>query len=191
MPTIHVVLTIACVAMAHVAASTIHADNTNTLLAACPHAYVSSAAVHSQVCLRNVITNNTIVVVQGEPKILSLSDQGIQSIEAFPTQPHILDLSSNALRSINVSSTTGVSVMSLNLRNNSITTAGLVTLPPSIISLDLSDNDIDSMGTTSFNWASLTKLTTLYGKMASNVSGNGMHSIHLPSLPPSLTTLYT
>ncbi|ETW08038.1 hypothetical protein, variant [Aphanomyces invadans] len=70
------------------------------------------------------------------------------------------------------------------LRNNSITASGLVSLPPSINYLDLSNNAIDRMQqTTTFNWTRLPALATLI------LTGNNMTAIDRPSFPQSLAVL--
>ncbi|KAF0688630.1 Aste57867_19803 [Aphanomyces stellatus] len=157
----------------------------NTLVSTCPPKATTTQARDDGspsnttfACLR--AGNTTVAIVQVNAAVLNLSGQNIVAVEGLPTTPQIIDLSKNAIRSMNVVHAT---VLSLNLRDNALTTDGLVNLPSDINYLDLSNNAIDRIDLTTFNWTRLPKLTSL------NLSGNALKSFRMAKFPPTLTSL--
>ncbi|KAH9111107.1 hypothetical protein AeMF1_014295 [Aphanomyces euteiches] len=88
------------------------------------------------------------------------------------------DLSSNAIQALNLS-TTGV--VTLNLQRNSI--ASILSLPPTLETLDLSYNAIGHLSLAAFDWRTLPKLKSL------NLRGNGIRSFYYARFPASLQSL--
>ncbi|CAK4696765.1 hypothetical protein LEN26_011807 [Aphanomyces euteiches] len=152
-----------------------------TLLGSCPTS--SDGNISFAVCFRDDATNNVTTEAVEDPRVLSLSKDGITAVEGFPTKSHLVDLSSNSIQSISTGNGSDVEVMSLNLANNGLAPANIHDLPSTISYLDLSFNAFDRLSDDSFNWLALPRLTSL------NLSNNNIRTILLASFPSTLTTL--
>ncbi|KAF0688478.1 Aste57867_19904 [Aphanomyces stellatus] len=152
------------------------AASNNTLLSKCPpQATISGTPL---VC---VSMNGNISFISMAQAMLSLAARNLTAVECLPKEPHVIDLSCNAIASIPKYETPSSVLILTNLSHNALTRASPLKIPSNVNILDLSYNRINYWA---FNFSKLTKLTELY------VRGNGLTRVVLnKTMPLSLTDL--
>ncbi|CAK4991798.1 unnamed protein product, partial [Aphanomyces euteiches] len=150
-------------------------NRTFILLASCPSKTLQTTP--NDVCLQDQRGQAT-AIRQANSSQLTLAGLNISTVQGLPSQATSIDLSSNAIQALNLS-TSGV--VTLNLQRNSI--ASILSLPPTLETLDLSYNAIDHLSLAAFDWRTLPKLKSL------NLRGNGIRSFYYARFPASLQSL--